>query len=50
MWSVSFRCGHILRIFENRLLRRMLVLETDEVTGCWGKLHNEELCNLYWSV
>jgi hypothetical protein len=36
-----------LRVFENRMLRRMFGPKRDEVTGEWGKLHNEELNNLY---
>jgi hypothetical protein len=40
---------HSLRVFENRVLRRIFGLERDEVTGHWRKLHNEELHNLYSS-
>jgi hypothetical protein len=36
-------------VFENRLLRRTFGPRKDEVTGDWGKLHNEELHNLYCS-
>jgi hypothetical protein len=35
-----------LREFENRMLRRIFGAERDEVTGEWGKLHNEELNDL----
>jgi hypothetical protein len=38
-----------LRIFENRVLRRIFGPERDEVTGGWRKLHNEELHGLYSS-
>jgi hypothetical protein len=38
---------HRLRVFENRLLRRILGPKRDEVTGEWRKLHNEELHDLY---
>jgi hypothetical protein len=31
-----------LRVFENRVLRRMFGLKKDEVRGEWRKLHNEE--------
>jgi hypothetical protein len=31
-----------LRVFENRLLRRIFGRRKDEVTGEWRKLHNEE--------
>jgi hypothetical protein len=36
-----------LRVFENRVLRRVFGPRRDEVTGEWGKLHNEELSDLY---
>ena len=32
-----------LRVFENRVLRRIFGLKWDDVTGEWRKLHNEEL-------
>jgi hypothetical protein len=35
--------------FENRVLRRIFGPKRDEVTGGWGKLHNEEFHNLYSS-
>jgi len=38
-----------LRVFENRVLRRIFGNRGDEVTGEWGKLHNEELNDLYYS-
>jgi hypothetical protein len=40
---------HRLRVFENRVLRRIFGPERDEVTEGWRKLHNEELHNLYAS-
>jgi hypothetical protein len=40
---------HRLRVFENRILRRIFGPKRDEVTGEWRKLHNEELHNLYSS-
>jgi hypothetical protein len=36
-------------VFENRVLRRILGLKRDGVTGGWRKLHNEELHDLYSS-
>jgi hypothetical protein len=36
-----------MRVFENRMLRRIFGPRKDEVTGDWRKLHNEELHNLY---
>jgi hypothetical protein len=38
---------HRLQVFENRVLRRILGLKMDEVTGGWRKLYNEELHDLY---
>jgi hypothetical protein len=40
---------HRLRVFENRVLRRIFGPKRDEVTGEWRKLHNEELHDLYSS-
>jgi len=39
-----------LRVFENRVLRRIFGPKRDEVTGEWRKLHNEELVGLYSST
>jgi hypothetical protein len=47
--SLTLREGHRLRVFENRVLRRIFGLKRDEVTGGWRKLHNEELHGLYSS-
>jgi hypothetical protein len=38
-----------LRVFENRVPRRIFGPKRDEVTGEWRKLHNEELHDLYSS-
>jgi hypothetical protein len=38
-----------LRVFENRVLRKIFGPKRDEVIGGWRKLHNEELHNLYCS-
>jgi len=38
-----------LRVFENRVLRRLFGPKRDEVTREWRKLHNEELIDLYCS-
>jgi hypothetical protein len=46
-WSVTSRKEHRLRVFENRVLRRIFGPTRDEVTGEWRKLHNGELYNLY---
>ena len=38
-----------MRVFENRVLRRILGPKKDEVIGEWRKLHNEELNDFYCS-
>ena len=38
-----------LRVFQNRVLRRIFGTKRDGVTGEWRKLHNEELNDLYCS-
>jgi hypothetical protein len=38
-----------LRVFENRVLRRIFGPKRDEATGEWRRLHNEELNDLYSS-
>jgi hypothetical protein len=48
-WSLTSREEHRLRVFENRVRRRIFGPKRDEVTGGWGKLHNEELHGLYSS-
>jgi hypothetical protein len=48
-WSVTLREEHMLRVFENRVLRRIFGSQRDEVTGEWRRLHNEELNDLYSS-
>jgi hypothetical protein len=48
-WSLTLREEHRLRMFENRMLRRIFGPKRDEVTGGWRKLHNEELHGLYSS-
>jgi hypothetical protein len=41
------RKEHKLRVFENRVLRRIFGPKTGEVTGEWIKPHNEELDDMY---
>jgi len=43
------REGRRLRVFENRVLKRIFGPKRNEVTGEWRKLHNEELNDLYCS-
>ena len=42
MRSLTLREERRLRVFENRVLRRIFGPKRDEVTGEWRKLHNEE--------
>jgi hypothetical protein len=49
IWSLTVREEHKLRVFENRVLRRIFGSKRDGVTGGWRKLYNEELHNLYSS-
>jgi uncharacterized membrane protein len=46
---VVLRKEHRLRVFENRVLRKVFGPKKDEVTSEWRKLHNEELRDLYSS-
>jgi hypothetical protein len=48
-WSLILREEHRLRVFENRVLRRIFGPKRDEVKREWRKLHNEELRDLYSS-
>jgi hypothetical protein len=47
--GLSLRENNRLRVFENRVLRRIFGPKRDEVTGEWRKLHNEELHIVYSS-
>jgi hypothetical protein len=47
-WSLTLKEERRLRVFENRVLRRVFGPKRDEVTGEWRKLHNEELNDLYF--
>ena len=40
IWSLTLREERRLRVFENRVLRRVFGPKWDEVTGEWRKLHN----------
>jgi hypothetical protein len=48
-WSITLREEHGLRVFENRVLKRIFGPKWDEVTAELRKLHSGELRNLYWS-
>jgi len=45
-WSFTLREERKLRVFENRVLRRIFGYMRDEVTGEWRRLHNEKLNDL----
>jgi hypothetical protein len=47
-WSLTLREEHTLRVFENRVLRRIFGPKWEE-DGSWRKLHNDELYGLYSS-
>jgi hypothetical protein len=46
-WSLTLKEEHRLRVFENKVLRRIFGPKRDEVTRGWRKLHNEELRDMY---
>ena len=48
-WSLILREERRLRVFKNRVLRRIFGPKRNEVTGEWRKLHNEELNDPYCS-
>jgi hypothetical protein len=45
-WPLALREERRLRVFENRVSRRIFEPKRDEVTRKWRKLHNEELSDL----
>jgi len=45
-WSLTWREERRLRVFENRVLKRIFGPKRDEVTGEYRTLHNEELSDL----
>jgi hypothetical protein len=45
-WSLSLREEHMLRVFENRVLRRIFGPKRDEVTGEWRSLQNVECSSI----
>jgi hypothetical protein len=47
---LTLREEHRLRMFENRMLRRIFGPKREEVAGGWRRLHNEELHNVYAST
>jgi hypothetical protein len=45
-WSLTVKEEHNLRVFENRVLRRIFGSKGGEVTESWRRLHNEGRHNL----
>ena len=56
IWKLTLRTKHRLRFFENRVLKRILGPNKNEVTGEWRRLHKEELYasssspNIIWVI
>ena len=48
-WSLTLKEEHRLRVFENKVLRKIFGAMKDEITGEWRKLHNAALHALYSS-
>ncbi|KAJ4438263.1 hypothetical protein ANN_14202 [Periplaneta americana] len=48
-WTLTLREEQRLRVFENKVLRKIFGAKRDEVTGEWRKLHSAELHSLYSS-
>ncbi|KAJ4434842.1 hypothetical protein ANN_23413 [Periplaneta americana] len=48
-WTLTLGEEHRLRVFENKVIRKIFGVKRDEVTGEWRKLHNTELHALYSS-
>ena len=48
--SLTLREEHMVRVFENRMPRRIFGPMRGEVTGVWRRLHGEELHDLYFSL
>jgi hypothetical protein len=47
--SLTLREQHRLKVYGERVVRRIFGPKRDEIIGGWRKLHNEELHNLYSS-
>jgi hypothetical protein len=48
-WSLTLREEHRMRVFENRVLRRIFGPMREEIARGWRRLHKEEHHNLYAS-
>jgi hypothetical protein len=49
-WSETLREEHRLRVFENRVLRRMFGPKKEELAGGWRRLYNDTLHNFCASL
>jgi hypothetical protein len=49
-WSLTLREECRLKVFENRVMKRVFGPKRREVRGGWRKIHNEELHKLYTST
>ena len=49
-WSLTLREEHRLRVFQNKVFRKIFWSKKDEITVEWRKLHNAELHALYSSL
>jgi hypothetical protein len=49
-WSFTRREEHRVRVFKNRVLKRIFEPKREEVAGGWRRLHSKELHNLYASL
>jgi hypothetical protein len=49
-WYLTLREEHRLRVFENRVLKKVIGKSKDEMVGGCRKLHGEDLCELYSSL
>jgi hypothetical protein len=49
-WFLTLREEHALRVFENRVLRKIFELQTDEIIWGWRKLYIEEFHSLHSSL
>jgi len=45
-WSLALREEHRLRVYDNRVLRRIFGTKREGMAGGWRRLHNEGLHNL----
>ena len=50
IWSLAWKEGNKLIVFQNRMPRKIFGPKREEVTGNWRKFHTEELHDLYSSL